>query len=115
MSGRPLAVLVESVHATADGPLREAGFEVERLAGSPDAATLASLVTRATVLGLRSKTRLPKALLEQADALAAVGPEAGNGERRHRTHSTAVDRTSPSPGQAAERWLWMRHTLVREL
>lgn len=49
------------------------------------------------------------------DALAAVGPEAANGERRHRTHPTAVDRTSPSPGQAAERWLRMRHTLVREL
>ncbi|MFM8539567.1 MAG: hypothetical protein ACKOES_16090, partial [Planctomycetaceae bacterium] len=48
------------------------------------------------------------------DALAAVGPEAANGERRHRTHPTAVDRTM-APGQAAERWLRMRHTLVREL
>jgi D-3-phosphoglycerate dehydrogenase len=73
MSGKPLAVLVEAIHAAADGPLREAGFEVERLAASPDAATLASLVARATVVGLRSKTKLPKPLLEQARSLAAVG------------------------------------------
>ena len=73
MSGKPLAVLVEAIHASADGPLREAGFEVERLAASPDAATLASLLSRATVMGLRSKTRLPKALLEHAPSLATVG------------------------------------------
>jgi D-3-phosphoglycerate dehydrogenase len=73
MSGKPLAVLVEAIHASADAPLREAGFEVERLAASPDAATLASLVARATVLGLRSKTKLSRALLEQSRSLAAVG------------------------------------------
>ena len=73
MSGKPLAVLVEAIHASADAPLREAGFEVERLPGSPDAATLASLAARATVLGLRSKTKLPKPLLEQAKSLSAVG------------------------------------------
>jgi len=73
MSGKPLAVLVEAIHASADGPLREAGFDVERLAASPDAATLASLVARASVFGLRSKTKLPGPLLEQAKSLAAVG------------------------------------------
>jgi D-3-phosphoglycerate dehydrogenase len=73
MSGKPLAVLVEAIHASADAPLREAGFEVERLAASPDAATLAALAARATVFGLRSKTKLPKALLEQSKSLAAVG------------------------------------------
>jgi len=73
MSGKPLAVLVEAVHASADGPLREAGFEIERVAGSPDPATLDSLLSRATVMGLRSKTRLPKPSLERAASLAAVG------------------------------------------
>jgi D-3-phosphoglycerate dehydrogenase len=73
MSGKPLAVLVEAIHASADGPLREAGFDVERLAASPDAATLASLLARATVMGLRSKTSLPKNLLEHAPSLATVG------------------------------------------
>jgi D-3-phosphoglycerate dehydrogenase len=73
MSDKPLAVLVEAIHASADGPLREAGFDVERLAASPDAATLASLVARASVFGLRSKTKLPGPLLEQAKSLAAVG------------------------------------------
>lgn len=64
-----------------------------------------SLVAHARMVGVE----LPP------DALAAVGPEAANGLRRHRTHPTAVDRTSTSPGRAAERWLRMRHTLVREL
>ncbi|MFM7807523.1 MAG: phosphoglycerate dehydrogenase, partial [Planctomycetota bacterium] len=73
MSGKPLAVLVEAIHASADGPLREAGFDVERLAASPDASTLASLVARASVFGLRSKTKLPGPLLEQSKSLAAVG------------------------------------------
>lgn len=63
-----------------------------------------SLVAHARMVGVE----LPP------DALAAVGPEAANGVRRHRTHPTAVDRTM-APGQAAERWLRMRHTLVREL
>ena len=67
MSAKPVAVLVESVHAAADAPLREAGFDVQRLSASPDAATLRSLLSQATVFGLRSKTRLV------ADALAAAG------------------------------------------
>ena len=73
MSERPLAVLVEAIHAAADGPLREAGFDVERLDRSPDASQLAALLARATVIGLRSKTRLPAASLSAAQRLAAVG------------------------------------------
>ncbi len=73
MSDRPLAVLVEAIHAAADGPLREAGFDVERLDRSPDASQLAALLARATVIGLRSKTRLPATSLSAAQRLAAVG------------------------------------------
>ena len=73
MSERPLAVLVEAIHAAADGPLREAGFDVERLDRSPDASQLAALLARATVIGLRSKTRLPATSLSAARRLAAVG------------------------------------------
>jgi D-3-phosphoglycerate dehydrogenase len=73
VSERPLAVLVEAIHAAADGPLREAGFDVERLDRSPDASQLAALLARATVIGLRSKTRLPATSLSAAQRLAAVG------------------------------------------
>ena len=73
MSERPLAVLVEAIHAAADGPLREAGFDVERLDRSPDASQLAALLARATVIGLRSKTRLPATSLSAAQRLVAVG------------------------------------------
>ncbi len=73
MSTPALAVLLEGVHAAADAPLREAGFQVERLPGSPDAATLRPLLERATVVGLRSKTRLDAQALQAAPHLAAVG------------------------------------------
>jgi D-3-phosphoglycerate dehydrogenase len=73
MSERPLAVLVESIHAAADAPLKEAGFAVERVAGSPAAAELQTLLGRATVFGLRSKTQLRRAQLQGATSLAAVG------------------------------------------
>jgi D-3-phosphoglycerate dehydrogenase len=73
MGEHPLAVLVESIHASADAPLREAGFEIERLPGSPGPAELGPLLRRATVVGLRSKTQLRKAQLETVGPLAAVG------------------------------------------
>jgi len=64
---------VESIHAAADAPLREAGFDIERLSGSPGPAELGALMRRATVVGLRSKTQLRAALLESVGPLAAVG------------------------------------------
>ena len=73
MSARPVAVLVEAIHAAADAPLREAGFEVERLDRSPDAGELRAMLGRATVLGLRSKTNLQGEALASAANLAAVG------------------------------------------
>ena len=73
MSARPVAVLVEAIHAAADAPLREAGFEVERLDRSPDAGELRAMLGRATVLGLRSKTNLRSEALAAAANLAAVG------------------------------------------
>ena len=73
MSERPIAVLVEAIHGAADAPLRDAGFQVERVAGSPSPDELSRLLARATVLGLRSKTQLRQAHLGQAPSLAAVG------------------------------------------
>ncbi|MFM7809707.1 MAG: NAD(P)-dependent oxidoreductase, partial [Planctomycetota bacterium] len=73
MSARPVAVLVEAIHAAADAPLREAGFEVERLDRSPDAGELRAMLGRATVLGLRSKTNLRGEALAASTNLAAVG------------------------------------------
>ena len=73
MRERPLAVLVESIHAGADAPLLEAGFDIERLPGSPGPEELGELLGRATVVGLRSKTQLGKARLQSGGPLAAVG------------------------------------------
>ena len=73
MSARPVAVLVEAIHAAADGPLREAGFEVQRLDRSPDATELKAMLQRATVIGLRSKTNLRHEALGAATNLSAVG------------------------------------------
>ena len=73
MSAKPLAVLVEAIHAAADAPLREAGFEVQRLDRSPSTTELAEVLARATVVGLRSKTTLRGDPLAGAAHLSAVG------------------------------------------
>ena len=73
MGGRPVAFLLEAIHAAADGPLQEAGFAVERLGRSPTPQEQAELLQRATLVGLRSKTQLRAAALAAAPNLAAVG------------------------------------------
>ncbi len=73
MSQPMLAVLMESIHPAADAPLMDAGFRVEHVGKSPDSKALASLLAKATVVGVRSKTRLPKECFSSASTLAAVG------------------------------------------
>jgi D-3-phosphoglycerate dehydrogenase len=78
MTARPRAaspriVLMESIHPAAAALLRERGFEVETMDRSPAPPELAALARAATMIGVRSKTRVTEALLRESPALAAVG------------------------------------------
>jgi len=66
-------VLLEGVHARAVQAFRDEGFEVESLAGSPDAAKLRKVLGDAHVVGIRSKTELTAEVLASAPRLLAVG------------------------------------------
>jgi D-3-phosphoglycerate dehydrogenase len=66
-------VLLEGVHPRGAALLRSEAFQVESLTGSPDAAKLRSLVANAHVLGVRSKTQVPAAMLDAAPRLLTVG------------------------------------------
>lgn len=67
------ALLLEGIHPDATARFREAGFEVEALASSLSEAELLERIADITVLGLRSKTQLTRAIIEAAPGLAAVG------------------------------------------
>jgi D-3-phosphoglycerate dehydrogenase len=67
------ALFFEGVHEDAVATFSRAGYEVRTLPGSPDEAVLAQEVRDATVLGIRSKTRITKSVLESAPELLVVG------------------------------------------
>lgn len=67
------AVLVESVHPAGTALLREEGFQVETLPGSPDESRLLRLLDGAHLLGIRSKTDVTKTVLGAAARLLSVG------------------------------------------
>ena len=70
----PRALLLENVHADADDALQAMGpIRIDRLAGSPDRATLEREIATADVLGIRSRTQVDAALLEASAQLQAVG------------------------------------------
>jgi D-3-phosphoglycerate dehydrogenase len=71
----PRALLLENVHADADGALQAFGpLQVDRLSGSPDRALLEREIATASVLGIRSRTQVDAALLDAAASqLQAVG------------------------------------------
>jgi len=73
MTTKPLAVLMEAIHPAAVLPLEEAGFAVQRLEKSLDAAQLAKVLAHAAVVGVRSKTRLMAKDLAAAKQLQSVG------------------------------------------
>src|SRR6266513_1066417 len=52
---------------------QEAGFEVEALKGALDEKELVGKVRGASILGVRSKTRITTAVLDAAPELVAVG------------------------------------------
>lgn len=66
-------VLLESVHARGAAMFRGEGFHVESLSASPDEAKLLKLVSECHVLGVRSKTLVPKRVLDASPRLLAIG------------------------------------------
>jgi len=71
---QPRALLLENVHADADGALQAFGaLQVDRLSGSPDRALLNKEIATASVLGIRSRTQVDAALLDTAERLQAIG------------------------------------------
>lgn len=71
--GKIRAVLLEGVHEAGADLLAAEGFQVERVAGSPEPDRLRSLLADAHLVGLRSKTQLRPDLLAEARRLLAVG------------------------------------------
>jgi D-3-phosphoglycerate dehydrogenase len=67
------ALLLENIHPSAARVFREAGFEVETILQSPGKKVLAGMLDGVTVLGIRSKTRIPADVLQRAPALSAIG------------------------------------------
>ncbi len=66
-------VLLEGVHARGAALFRSEGFDVETMTGAPDEAKLLKLASECHVLGVRSKTLVPKRVLELSPRLLAVG------------------------------------------
>ncbi len=72
-AARPRALLLESIHDDAAFTLREAGFDVERVAGALSEEDLVAALPGVQVLGLRSTTQLTATAGAAADSLVAVG------------------------------------------
>ncbi len=70
---RPRALLLESIHDDAAFTLREAGFDVERVAGALAEDELVAALPGVAVLGLRSNTQLTARAVACAGSLVAVG------------------------------------------
>jgi D-3-phosphoglycerate dehydrogenase len=64
---------LENVHPIAEEILAEAGFSVKTAPGAMDEAELAQALADVDVLGIRSKTQVTAAVLEQATKLTAIG------------------------------------------
>jgi D-3-phosphoglycerate dehydrogenase len=73
VSTRPRALLLESIHDDAAFVLRDAGYDVERLAPALSEGELVARLPGVSLLGLRSNTTLTRRALEAADELVAVG------------------------------------------
>jgi D-3-phosphoglycerate dehydrogenase len=67
------ALFFEGIHEDAVATFSRAGYEVRALAGSPDEAALVQEIRDVSVLGIRSKTRITRAVLESAHELLVVG------------------------------------------
>ena len=67
------ALLLENIHPEGVRLLTERGIEVETVRGALDEAELAERLPGVQLLGIRSKTNVPRAVLEAAPDLLAVG------------------------------------------
>ena len=67
------ALLLENISGVAVTQFQEAGFEVEALKGALDEKELVGKVRGASILGVRSKTRITPAVLDAAPELVTVG------------------------------------------
>ena len=67
------ALFFEGVHEDAVAIFSRAGYEVRTLPGSPNEGVLVQVVRDVNVLGIRSKTKITKAVLESAPELLVVG------------------------------------------
>ena len=70
---RRRALLLENIHPGAADLLSEAGFDVDSEKGALDEQALTERLQDVDVLGIRSRTQLTGAVLEQAPQLIAVG------------------------------------------
>ena len=72
--GRVKALLLENIHPDAKALLEQAGFEVQTRAGALRGADLTSALDGVTLLGIRSNSKVSRAVIESAlDGLLAVG------------------------------------------
>lgn len=70
---RKKVLLLEAIHQGAKTTLEREGYEVERLTHSPDGAELDRLLKSASIVGIRSKTQLTRAVLEANPHLELIG------------------------------------------
>ncbi len=70
---KPRVALFEAVHPVATSILQEHGFRVDSIQHSPSAQELATLAETATLIGVRSKTKISQQLLRASPSLAAIG------------------------------------------
>jgi D-3-phosphoglycerate dehydrogenase len=67
------ALFFEGVHEDAVATFSRAGYEVRTLPGSPNEGVLLQVLRDVSILGVRSKTKISKAVLEAAPELLVVG------------------------------------------
>ena len=67
------ALLLENIHPDAERLLRERGIEVSSLKGALDEDELRAALPGVQLLGIRSKTNVTRALLDECSELLAIG------------------------------------------
>jgi D-3-phosphoglycerate dehydrogenase len=70
---RMRALLLEAIHADAATALEAAGLPVEQRAGALPEAELGTALPEVAILGIRSGTRVTRAILDAAPQLVAIG------------------------------------------
>ena len=66
-------LLLESIHPAADGVLVDEGLHIARADGSPEGDELVARLATTRMVGIRSKTRLTREIIDQAPHLQGIG------------------------------------------